>query len=56
MTENDHLAVTVWRNGEEVVTIGTNYLAGKEIEPADEESIRTAARNLLAFIGEEAGI
>jgi hypothetical protein len=48
----EHWAVTVWRNGEEVVTIATNSLSGRELEPADEECVRTAARHLLAFIGE----
>jgi hypothetical protein len=47
----DHWAVTVWRNGEEVVTIETAYLAGREITPADEECIRTAAQHLMGFIG-----
>jgi hypothetical protein len=48
----DHWAVTVWRNGEEIVTIETDCLSGKEIGPADEEAIRTAAQNLRAFIGD----
>jgi hypothetical protein len=56
MTEPDHWAVTVWRNGIEVVSIGIDSLSGKEIEPADKEAIRNAARNLLAFIGEVPGI
>jgi hypothetical protein len=50
-TTPDHWAVTVWRNGEEVVTIETAYLAGREITPADEECIRTAAQHLMGFIG-----
>lgn len=48
----DHWSVTVRRNGEEIVTIETAMLAGREISPADEEAIRTAARHLLAFIGD----
>lgn len=47
-----HWAVTVFRNGEEIVTIESNHLSGREISPEDEEAIRTAALNLLAFIGE----
>lgn len=49
---SDHFSVTVRRNGEEIVTIETNSLSGREISPADEETIRTAAINLLGFIGE----
>jgi hypothetical protein len=48
----DHWAVTVWRNGEPVVTIESNSLTGKEIAPEDEECIRSAARHLLSFIGD----
>jgi hypothetical protein len=48
---NDHWAVTVWRNGEPVVTIEANSISGKDIEPEDEECIRIAARHLFAFIG-----
>ena len=48
----DHWSVTVRRNGEDVVTIESNFLSGRKISPEDEEVIRTAARHLLAFIGE----
>lgn len=49
----DHWAVTVYRNGEEVVTIESDWLSGREISQGDEVVIRTAARCLRAFIGEE---
>lgn len=49
---SDHWAVTVWRNGEEVVTIESNCLSGREIGADDEDAIRTAALHLLAFIGD----
>ena len=48
----DHWAVTVERSGERVVTIDTNCLSGRELEPDDEEAIREAAHHLLAFIGD----
>ena len=49
---NETWAVTVYRNGEAVVTIETNLLAGRDISAEDEQAIRTAATHLLAFIGE----
>ena len=48
----DHWAVTVSRSGEEIVTIESNCLSGREISQEDENAIRTAALHLLAFIGE----
>lgn len=48
---SDHFSVTVRRNGEEVVTIETNSLSGRDLLPGDEDAIRTAALNLLGFIG-----
>ncbi len=47
----DHWSVTVTRNGEDVVTIESNCLSGREISPEDEAVISTAAHHLLAFIG-----
>lgn len=47
-----HWAVTVSRDGEEIVTIESNCLSGREISAEDEETIRTAARALLGFIGD----
>jgi hypothetical protein len=47
-------AVTVERDGEPIVTIASNHLSGRELTPDDEETIRTAARSLLSFVGEEA--
>lgn len=49
---NEHWSVSVERNGELVVTIETNCLSGRDISDADAETIRTAARHLLSFIGE----
>lgn len=49
---NDHWSVTVSRHGEEIVTMETNCLSGREISPDDERTIRTAAEMLLAFIGD----
>jgi hypothetical protein len=51
--KREHIAVTVCRNGDQVVTIETNCLSGREISPEDAEAIRWAARQLLGFIGEK---
>jgi hypothetical protein len=48
----DHWAVTVERNGEQVVTIETNCLSGRDISEGDEIIIREAAHHLLSFIGD----
>jgi hypothetical protein len=54
-TTRDHWVVTVYRNGEPVVTIESNSLSGKsDLDAADEDCIRTAGRHLLAFVGESA--
>lgn len=47
-------AVTVERNGEQVVTLESNCLSGRDLSPDDEHVIETAARHLLAFIGHSA--
>ena len=47
-----HWSVTVSRNGEDIVTISSNSLSGRELDAEDEKAIRTAARHLLAFVGE----
>jgi hypothetical protein len=47
-----HWSVSVELNGENVVTIESNCLSGREVGPVEEEIIRTAARHLLAFIGD----
>ena len=51
----EHWAVTVERSGERIVTIEANCLSGRDLAPGDEETIRTAAHHLLAFIGDQAG-
>lgn len=50
--KTQHWAVTVSRNGEDVVTIESNCLSGREISAEDEETIRKAAHHLLSFIGD----
>lgn len=45
-------AVTVSRNGDDIVTIGRDHLSGRTIQPEDEATIRTAVAHLLAFIGD----
>ena len=39
-------------DGEKIVTIETNCLAGRDLLPGDEDAIRTAAHHLLSFIGD----
>lgn len=56
MAARDHVAVSVYRNGELVVTIETNALAGRDLQPGDEEAIREAARHLLGFVGAPAAL
>jgi hypothetical protein len=50
----DHWAVTVERNGEQIVTISADHLCGRDLSAEDEETIRIAARHLLAFLGDPA--
>ena len=47
--------VTVTRDGESVITIGSNHLAGRDITEDDERAIETAAQHLLSFIGKALG-
>ena len=49
---SDYWSVTVSRNGENIVTLEPNCLAGRELSSEDEAAIRTAASHLLAFIGD----
>lgn len=49
-----HWAVTIERDGEQIVTIESNFLSGRDITPEDEATIRNAAHHLLAFIGDPA--
>lgn len=45
-----HWAVTVWKDGEELVTIESNCLSGKgDLTDDDNEVIRRAGENLLGF-------
>lgn len=48
-----HWGVDVRVNGEHVLTIELNCLSGRELSDVDEHAIRTAARHLLAFVGDE---
>lgn len=48
----DHWAVTVERNGEQVVRIEKSCLSGRELSVEDEEAIRTAARHLMGLVGD----
>jgi hypothetical protein len=52
MGSTEHWAVTVERNGEKIVTIESNCLSGRELSAEDEQTIRTAALHLLAFVGD----
>lgn len=46
-------SVSVERDGENIVTIASNGLSGRDLSPEDEEAIRVAARHLLSFVGTE---
>lgn len=50
-SQKDYVAVSVYRNGQFVVSIETNCLSGRDISPADEKAIEWAADSLLGFIG-----
>ena len=47
-------AVTVERNGEQVVTLSSNGMGGRDLSVEDERVIRLAADHLLAFLGARA--
>jgi hypothetical protein len=48
-------AVTVNRNGEDIVTLASHHMGGKsELSEADEDAIVNAARHLLSFVGADA--
>lgn len=51
MSNTAHWAVTVERDGKEIVTIESNCLSGCDLGVEDEDTIRTVAYHLLAFIG-----
>jgi hypothetical protein len=46
-----HFAVSVVRDGECILTIESNCLAGKDLTQEDEQCIRDCAQHLLSFIG-----
>lgn len=47
-----HWAVSVYADGETIVTLESNFLAGRHLSEEDEDTIRNAAHHLLAFIGD----
>lgn len=49
---NNHWSVSVFRNGENVVTIESNCLSGRNLSAEDEATVRDCARHLLAFVGD----
>lgn len=50
-TNNETWAVTVERNGEQVVTIASTCLSGRDLSAEDERVIRDAAQHLVSFVG-----
>lgn len=52
MNRHPHWRVSVETSGKQIVAIEPEMLAGRELSEADEDAIRTAARHLLAFIGD----
>lgn len=47
----EHWSVAVNRNGENILTIESNCLSGKDLTLEDQETIRQCARHLLSFVG-----
>lgn len=47
-------AVSVARGGENILTIESNCLSGRDLSDEDTECIRACARHLLSFVGEHA--
>ncbi len=46
-------SVTVEADGQQIVTIASNHLSGKsDLTAEDEDTIRTAARHLISFVGD----
>ena len=46
-----HWGVAVYHNEEQILFIGPSSLSGKELTQEDEEAIRVAGEQLLAFVG-----
>jgi hypothetical protein len=49
---HEYWQVIVETNSEPILTIGWNWVGGRELSYADTETIRKAAHHLLAFIGD----
>lgn len=49
--KTEHWAVTVSRNGQEILTIESNCVSGLDLTYEDEGVIRNAAEHLLSFVG-----
>lgn len=49
---HEYWQVIVEANAERVITIGWNWVGGRELSDEDEATIRKAAHHLLAFIGD----
>lgn len=50
-----HWSVTVERNGEQIVTIESNHLSGREFSVEDERVVRMAAECLRSMTGTSCG-
>lgn len=48
---DERWGVQVFRDGQDVVTIESNHLVGRDLHPGDEDIIRLCAHQLLGFIG-----
>lgn len=51
LTSESHWSVSVERDGENVVTIESNCLSGRDLSEQDRATIRHCAAHLLAFVG-----
>lgn len=47
-----HWAVSVSREGETILTIESNCLAGRDLSAEDQQCVRDCARHLLSFVGD----
>jgi len=52
MDGHEYWQVIVEANAENILTIGWNWVGGRELSDDDEATIRKCAHHLLAFIGD----
>lgn len=55
VSQQKHWAVSVFSDGETVLTIESNCVCGRDLSDDDKQLVRDCAQHLLAFVGEPAG-